>query len=96
VVAAAGGKQTPYIVSGSGGYAATAPSGTLPKAPVTVGDATLEIDPIIDFGFLRLTCDGTTLTSTFSSADSEGVNVRDVVSVDLASGVVHAKPAVLF
>jgi hypothetical protein len=96
VVAAAGGKQTPYIVSGSGGYAATAPSGTLPKAPVTVGDATLEIDPIIDFGFLTLSCDGKTLTSTFSSADSEGVNVRDSVSVDIASGVVQAKEAVLF
>ncbi len=87
-VAAAGGKQTPYIVSGSGGYAATAPQAGLPAAPVTVGDATLEVNPIVDFGYLTLTCDGATLTATFTSADASGVEVRDTVSVDLAHGTI--------
>jgi hypothetical protein len=90
-VAAAGGKQTPYLVSGSGGYAATPPQAGLPAAPVTVGDATLEINPIVDFGYLTLTCDGATLTASFTSVDASGVTMRDSVSVDLANGtIVHA------
>src|SRR5271166_4150531 len=35
-------KETPYIVAGSGGYAATPPQQALGKAPITVGDHTLE------------------------------------------------------
>src|ERR1700730_15478788 len=30
-------RETPYVVSGSGGFAATMPLGGLPRAPLTVG-----------------------------------------------------------
>ena len=81
----AGGKQTPYLVSGSGGFAATAPKG-LPHAPITVGDHTLEIDPIVDFGFLSIETDARTISVTFKTADQSGVAIRDSVAVDLKTG----------
>ena len=80
------GKQTPYLVSGSGGFAATKPLGSLPKAPITVGDHTLEIDPIIDFGYLTISTDGTTLTAQFKTAVGGKVAVRDTVSVNTKTG----------
>jgi hypothetical protein len=85
-----GGRQTPYLVAGSGGFAATAPQGKLPKAPVQAGDHVLEIDPIIDFGYLTIETDGKTLTATFKTADAKGVAQRDSVSVDLATGKLSA------
>src|SRR6202011_6230106 len=50
------GQQTPYIVAGSGGFAATTPK-NLPPAPITVGDHTLEINPIVDFGYITVETD---------------------------------------
>ena len=47
---ATGGRQFPYVVAGSGGFAATKPKSGLPPAPVTVGEYTLERDPIVEFG----------------------------------------------
>jgi len=85
-----GGRQTPYLVAGSGGFAATAPQGKLPKAPVQAGDHVLEIDPIIDFGYLTVETDGKTLTATFKTADAQGVAQRDSVSVDLTTGKLSA------
>ena len=85
-----GGKQTPYIVAGSGGYAATAPK-TLPNVPITVGDHTLVIAPIALFGYLTLETDAQTITITFKTADGENVIIRDSVTVDLrASKIVPA------
>ncbi|HXR16513.1 MAG TPA: metallophosphoesterase [Terriglobales bacterium] len=77
------GKQTPYIVSGSGGYAATPPQTAAPKAPYTIGDTTLEVDPIVDFGYLTITTDAKTLSITFKTASKGVVTVRDSVNVDL-------------
>jgi hypothetical protein len=85
-----GGRQTPYLVAGSGGFAATAPQGKLPSAPVTAGDHVLEINPIIDFGYLTVETDGKTLTATFKTADAKGLAQRDSVSVDLATGQLSA------
>jgi len=79
------GKETPYIVSGSGGYAVTAPK-NLPPAPITVGDHTLVIDPIVDFGYLTIETDARTLSITFKTSDASGTGVRDTVSVDLKAG----------
>ena len=82
------GQEIPYIVSGSGGFAATKPQSTLPAAPVTIGDHTLVINPIVEFGYLKLQTDAKTLTVTFQTATKQGVNVRDTVTVDLKNGVI--------
>ena len=61
------GREIPYIVSGSGGFSATVPKEGVPSAPLTVGDHTLEKDPIIDFGYLTVTADAKTLSIAFRS-----------------------------
>jgi hypothetical protein len=79
------GREIPYIVAGSGGFAATKPKGDLPPAPVTVGDHTLEVDPIIEFGYLTVLVDMRAepkkLTVSFHSPKL-GANI-DRVTVDL-------------
>jgi hypothetical protein len=53
-----------------------------------VGNDTMEIDPIIKFGYLTITCDGSTLTATFNSPASNGtVATLDTVSVNLKTGL---------
>ncbi len=79
------GQQAPYLVAGSGGFSATTPK-TLPPAPITIGDYTLEINPIVDFGYLSVETDARTITLTFKTADGGPVLVRDSVSVDLKTG----------
>lgn len=80
------GHEIPYIVSGSGGFATTQPRGGLPRAPVTVGNVTLEKDPVAAFGYLTLTTDAKTLSITFRSTDK---SIRDdTVTVNLAKRVV--------
>lgn len=81
-----GGQHLPYIVSGSGGYAATPPQTAAPKAPYTIGDTTLEVDPIVEFGYLTITTDAKTLTVTFKTALKGVATVRDSVTVDLTQG----------
>jgi hypothetical protein len=80
------GQETPYVVAGSGGFAATAPLGGLPNAPVKSGDHTLVINPIVEFGYLTITTDAKTLTITFKTAAKQQVMQRDSVTVDLKSG----------
>jgi hypothetical protein len=82
------GQHIPYIVSGSGGFAATTPQGAVPTAPYTIGDTTLEVDPIVEFGYLTITCDAKTLSITFKTAVQGSVVVRDSVNVDLSQGQV--------
>src|SRR5271165_3459870 len=53
-VAKAGGKQTPYLVAGSGGFAATAAMGKMPPVGTKEGDYKLDIAPIVDFGYLTI------------------------------------------
>jgi len=81
------GRQVPYIVSGSGGFAATSPQEGAPPAGTVIGDHTLEVDPIIQFGYLTLTTDGKTLTVVFKTAPRGGpVTPQDQITLDLASG----------
>jgi calcineurin-like phosphoesterase family protein len=87
------GKETPYIVAGSGGYAATAPLGGLPNAPVKVGNYTLVVNPIVEFGYLTITTDAKTLTITFKTAAMQQVMQRDSVTVDLKSGTITSDPS---
>ena len=80
-----GGKEVPYVVAGSGGFAATAPK-QLPTLPIKVGDHTLVIAPIVDFGYLTLETDARTISIVFKTADGRGVAMRDSVVVDLRAG----------
>jgi len=50
-------RTIPYVVSGSGGFAATPPQGSSPAAGTTIGNYTLVTPPVIDFGYLTLTVD---------------------------------------
>jgi 3',5'-cyclic AMP phosphodiesterase CpdA len=87
---AVGGRQIPYVVSGSGGFAATAPQQKLPKAPATFGEYTLELDPLVVFGYLTVTVDvsGSTPQLTIAFRATLGSQAHDSVTVDLASGQV--------
>jgi hypothetical protein len=87
------GKETPYVVAGSGGFAATAPLGGLPNAPVKVGDHTLVVNPIVEFGYLTVTTDAKTLTITFKTATKQQIMQRDSVTVDLKGGKVTSDPS---
>ena len=80
------GKETPYIVCGAGGFAVTALMATLPPAPITIGDHRLEINPILDFGYLTVETDARTLSVTFTVSDAQGRHDADSVTVDLATG----------
>jgi hypothetical protein len=81
-------REIPYVVSGSGGFAATMPQHGMPDLPWTKGEYTLEIEPIVDFGYLRVVVDMSseppTLTITFTGRDA--ATEHDSVSVDLAKG----------
>jgi len=83
-------RQVPYVVSGSGGFSATRPQGKLPSAPITMGDSTLEIDPIVEFGYMTVTTNAKTLTITFKTATRSGVATADSVEVDLGAGKIIA------
>jgi hypothetical protein len=85
------GRDVPYIVSGSGGFAATAPMGGTPPAGTTVGDHKLEVPPIVQFGYLTITTDAKTLTAAFKTAPSAGpVTQQDFVTLDLETGLITA------
>src|SRR5580704_3084053 len=80
-------KQTPYITAGSGGFAATAPQTAAGPAPITIGNDTMVIDPIVKFGYLTVTCDAKTLCITFDSpAPNGGLAQLDSVCVNLKTG----------
>jgi hypothetical protein len=82
------GREIPYIVSGSGGFAATMPQAGLPKPPWTKGEYTLEIEPIVDFGYLIITVDMSSdppkLAIAFRGRDR--ATEHDSVTVNLATG----------
>ncbi|MBV9195935.1 MAG: metallophosphoesterase [Solirubrobacterales bacterium] len=79
-------REIPYVVAGSGGFAAERPKGGLPPAPITVGDFTLVRDPIIEFGYLTLTVDMTTERGKLAIRWSGTQGSTDAVTVDLGSG----------
>ncbi|HET9052419.1 MAG TPA: metallophosphoesterase [Candidatus Dormibacteraeota bacterium] len=83
------GVEIPYVVAGSGGYAATPPK-VVPKVPYTTDGFTLAADPLVDFGYLNLGVDlsaAPTLTIDF-----RGRRTSDHVSVDLVKRRVTRQP----
>jgi hypothetical protein len=81
------GKTIPYIVSGSGGFAATKPLDNI-VAPYTEGDVTLVHGPVVQFGYLTVTVDfsgsAKTLTVAFYVVDDQGhKHLEDSVTVNL-------------
>jgi hypothetical protein len=89
------GREIPYVVSGSGGFAATRPQGGLPRAPLSKGQYTLEINPVVEFGYLTVVVDlsGTppTLTITFQSRDRQ--TTHDTVTVNLDTNTLAQRRA---
>jgi hypothetical protein len=80
-------KATPYITAGSGGFAATPPQTAPGAAPITIGNDTMVIDPIVKFGFLTVTCDAKTLCISFNSpSPNGGLAQLDTVCVNLKTG----------
>jgi hypothetical protein len=81
------GREVPYIVAGSGGFAATKPTSGLPPAPITLGEYTLVRDPIVEFGYLTVTVSMSgkpKLQITFN--DCTNTKIHDKVTVDLTTG----------
>ena len=82
-----GGRAIPYIVSGSGGFAATKPQDNI-VAPYTEGNVTLVHGPIVQFGYLTVTADfsgaAKTLSVAFTVVDDQGQKrMEDSVNVQL-------------
>jgi hypothetical protein len=85
------GREIPYVVSGSGGFAATAPVGGLPKAPITVGEYTLVKQPIVEFGYLTVTVGMSKKTGylTITFNDRTNTRVHDTLRLNLKQGTIR-------
>ena len=88
-------RALPYVVAGSGGFAATPPQTAAPPAGTTIGQYTLVTPPLVDFGYLTLVVDMTgprgTLTIGYRSVSQ--ANVRDSVTIALPpKGALPAAP----
>jgi Calcineurin-like phosphoesterase len=91
------GRAIPYVVSGSGGFAATPPQKSSPSAGTTIGQYTLETVPLVDFGYLTLVVDMTgaagTLTISYKSVSQAGVRDSVTLTLPSAGSAAAAKPA---
>jgi hypothetical protein len=85
------GREIPYVVAGSGGFAATRPVGGLKKAPLTVGEYTLVKAPIVEFGYLMVTVDlsGKTSYLTITFNDRTNTRVHDTLKLNLNKGTIR-------
>jgi hypothetical protein len=85
------GREIPYVVSGSGGFAATPPVGGLPHAPITAGQYTLVKTPIVEFGYLTITVDMSKKTSylTITFNDRTNTKTHDTLKLNLNKGTIH-------
>jgi hypothetical protein len=82
------GRQIPYVVSGSGGFAATPPQGRMRRPPITIGEYTLVHKPLVEFGYLTVVVDmsGQAATLTIDFRTGAATTPQDTVTVNLASG----------
>ncbi len=78
----------PYVVAGSGGFAATRPIRGLPQTPLTVGEYTLDEAPIVEFGYLTVSVDMTGrdhhLAIEFN--DRTNTHIHDTTRLNLKTG----------
>jgi calcineurin-like phosphoesterase family protein len=94
------GREIPYVVAGSGGFAATRPRAGIPRAPVTVGEYTLERDAIIEFGYVTVAVDMSKRTPYLTIAFQARSNIarNDALKLNLKTGKIlksaPVKPAV--
>jgi hypothetical protein len=86
------GREIPYVVAGSGGFAATRPLAGLPHTPLTVGEYTLDETPIVEFGYLTVTVDMTGrdhhLKIEFN--DRTNTHIHDTTRLNLKTGKILA------
>ena len=84
------GREIPYVVSGSGGFAATSPVGGLARAPITVGEYTLVKKPLVQFGYLTVTVDmsGATPYLTITFNDRTRTTTHDTLRLNLERGTI--------
>ena len=89
------GREIPYVVSGSGGFAATPPQGGLPSGPLTIGQYTLVGPPLVEFGYLTVAVDmsGNMGQLTISFHTRATASVADSVTVNLATSQLVAAPS---
>jgi hypothetical protein len=85
-------RAIPYVVSGSGGFAATRPQTASPPAGTTIGNYTLVTAPIVEFGYLTLEVDmsGATGSLTISYRSVTKPSRKDSVVVALAPAAAAA------
>jgi hypothetical protein len=85
------GREIPYVVAGSGGFAATPPQKGLPKAPVTIGEYTLVQAPLVDFGYLTVTLDFSVASPqlTIAFTDRSSTQKHDTLRLDLTTGAIQ-------
>jgi hypothetical protein len=87
-----GKRQMLYFVCGTGGYGLSKPPQQTPKTPFTLGDYTLEVSPVFEFGYLTITIDMASMAKEMTIAFHSpklGRNV-DEVTLDLGSGKIKA------
>ena len=87
------GREIPYVVAGSGGFAATPPVGGLPPAPITLGEYTLDKPPIVEFGYLTVTVDMTGRDHHLAIDFHDRTNTRthDTVRLNMKTGKILAR-----
>ena len=85
------GRQIPYVVSGSGGFAATPPRSKI-ATPYTFGEYTLVNQPLAEFGYLTVTVDmsKTTPTLTITFNDTTNTATHDSLRVNLKKGTIRS------
>jgi hypothetical protein len=80
-----GEQEIPYVVAGAGGFSETRPRIPISKG-ATNGTYTLEIDPIVHFGYLTVSVDMKAKRLSIGYRPSDPEVDGDSVTVDLAAG----------
>ena len=80
-----GEQEIPYVVAGAGGFSETSPRTKVAKG-ATNGTYTLDVDPIVHFGYLTVSVDMKVKTLSIAYRPSNPEIDGDSVTVDLEAG----------